>query len=241
MKSTKIAWTIVAVFVFLGTVASPALAQEPPAAPGYVEKSFFETYIAAGGWVGWLIVGCSFAMIALTIESGVNIRRDKLVPPQLVDEVEGMFENEEYQEALELCEQEPNYLTNMLAAALPKINHGFDEMKAAAASVGDQEAMKLNQHIGWIALIGAIAPMLGLFGTVTGMIAAFQIIVKLGSAVTPAYLADGIAVALVTTFLGLAVAIPAMICFFFVKNKVIRTCIDIQGIADDLLERFRGK
>jgi biopolymer transport protein ExbB len=241
MKSTKIVLTIVALFVILGAGAAPALAQEPEAAPGYVEKSFFETYIAAGGWCGWIIVGCSFVMLALTIECAVNIRREKLVPPQLVDEIEGMLENEEYQEALELCESEPNYLTNMLAAALPKINHGFDEMKSAAAGIGEQEATKLNQHIGWIALIGAVAPMLGLYGTVIGMIAAFQIIVKLGSAVTPAYLADGIAVALVTTFLGLSVAIPAAICHFWIKLRTIRAIVEIQNISDELLERFRGK
>ena len=65
------------------------------------------------------------------IEHIVNIKRDKIVPPQLIDEIEGMFDNEEYQEALELCEAEPNYLTNILAAGLPKINAGFETMKAS--------------------------------------------------------------------------------------------------------------
>lgn len=231
---------LAAVVVTAGLLAAPAAAQDFSKVT-VEEQSWFDMYVAAGGWVGWIIVGCSFASLALVIENSMNIRREKLVPPQLVEEIEGMLDNEEYQEALELCEAEPNYLTNMLAAALPKINHGFDDMKAAMASVNDEEAMKLNQKIGWLALLGTVAPMLGLFGTVTGMIAAFQVIKAMGSAVTPAHLANGIAVALVTTFLGLAVAIPTMVFFYFVRNKVIRVSVEISSMAEELIERFRGK
>jgi len=83
--------------------------------------------------------------------------------------------------------------------------------------------------------------MMGLFGTVSGMIEAFETIAKLGAAVTPTDLATGISQALVTTFLGLFVAIPTMIAYFFFRNKVIRVSIEISAIADDLVDRFRGK
>ncbi|MGQ0612263.1 MAG: MotA/TolQ/ExbB proton channel family protein [Planctomycetaceae bacterium] len=224
--------------VMVGFLAAPAFAQDAPAAE---TQSWFDSYIAAGGWVGWIIVGCSFASLALVIENMMNIKRDKIVPPQIVDEIEGMFENEEYQEALELCEAEPNYLTNMLAAALPKMNHGFTEMKEAMAAANDEAAVKLQQKISWLSLIGTTAPMLGLFGTVTGMIEAFNIITAMGSAVTPAHLASGISVALVTTFLGLAVAIPSMVFYFIVRSRVIRVSLEITAMADELVERFRGK
>ncbi|MHC4516893.1 MAG: MotA/TolQ/ExbB proton channel family protein, partial [Planctomycetota bacterium] len=168
-------------------------------------------------------------------------KRDKIVPPQLIDEIEGMFENEEYQEALELCETEPNFLTNILAAGMHKINAGFETMKAAMDEAGEEEAIKLQQKIGYLSLIANIAPMMGLFGTVSGMIEAFQTIANLGAAVTPSDLAEGISKALVTTFLGLMVAIPTMIAYFFFRNKVIRVTLEIGAIADDLVERFRGK
>ena len=86
-----------------------------------------------------------------------------------------------------------------------------------------------------------MSPLLGLLGTVYGMISAFQTIAQKGASVTPADLAGGISQALVTTFLGLFVAIPSMIAYFFFRNKVVRITLEIGAIADDLVERFRGK
>lgn len=237
MKSTRIAVVVFGLLAF-AMLATPAMAQE---AAKTESKSWIDTYISAGGWIGALIILCSVAGLALIVEHIVNIKRDKIVPPQLVDEIEGMFENEEYQEALELCEAEPNYLTNILAAGLPKINSGFETMKSSMDEAAEEEAIKLGQKISYLGLIGTIAPMLGLFGTVSGMIGAFQTITEMGAAVTPAHLAGGISEALVTTFLGLLVAIPAMIAYFFFRNRVVRVSLEINAIADDLVERFRHK
>jgi biopolymer transport protein ExbB len=237
MKAMRMAVVAPVALAAMGWFASPALAQEGQQA----EQSWFDAYVVAGGTIGYVIVFLSFVMLALVIEHVVNIKRDKIVPPQLIDEIEGMFENEEYQEALELCEAEPNFLTNVLAAGLPKINAGFDTMKASMDEAGEEEAIKLQQKISYLSLIGNIAPMMGLFGTVTGMIQAFQTIARLGAAVTPSDLATGISVALVTTFQGLLVAIPAMIAYFFFRNRVVRVTLELGAIADELVERFRGK
>jgi len=239
MKAMHMAAVALIAIAALGFLASPALAQAPAAEEP--APSWFDSYVAAGGWCGWVIVFLSFVGLALIIEHAVNIKRDKIVPPQLIDEIEGMFENEEYQEALELCESEPNFLTNILAAALPKINQGFETMKSAMADVAEEEAIKLQQKISYLSLVGNVSPMLGLFGTVTGMISAFQTIARVGAAVTPADLADGIAVALVTTFQGLLVAIPCTIAYFIFRNKVVRVVLEINAIADEFVERFRGK
>ena len=238
MKATRMALMMMLAVLAVGLLASPVLAQEEG---GTEPKNWVDAYITAGGWIGFVILFMSFVSLALIIEHVVNIKRDKIVPPQLIDEIEGMFENEEYQEALELCEAEPNFLTNVLAAGLPKINAGFDTMKAAMDEMADEETIKLQQKIGYLSLIGNIAPMMGLFGTVSGMIAAFQTIASKGASVTPSDLADGISQALVTTFLGLFVAIPTMIAYFFFRNKVVRVTLELGAIADDLVERFRGK
>ena len=237
MKATRMAPLMLMTILVLGVIAGPAWAQD-----GEVKtKSFVEAYILAGGPIGFVILFFSFVSLALIIEHIVNIKRDKIVPPQLIDEIEGMFENEEYQEALELCEAEPNYLTNILAAGLPKINAGFETMKVSMDEAAEEESVKLQQKIGYLSLIGNIAPMMGLFGTVSGMIIAFETIAALGASVSPSDLAGGISQALVTTFLGLFVAIPSMIAYFFFRNKVIRVSIELAAIADDLVDRFRGK
>ena len=195
--------------------------------------------IMGGGVIGWAIILLSIVSLALAIEHFVTIRRDKLVPPELIDEVEALFEEEEYQEALELCESEPNFLTNILSAGLPKINAGFDAMEKAMDEVAEEEAIKLHQKVGWLSLIGNIAPMMGLFGTVYGMIQAFNEITRLGQAVQPKDLSAGISTALITTLFGLFVAMPSLFFFFVFRNKVIKVSLEISAIADDLVERFR--
>jgi biopolymer transport protein ExbB len=195
--------------------------------------------IVGGGLVGYVIILLSVISLALAIEHFVTVRRDKIVPPELIDEIEALFEEEEYQEALELCESEPNYLTNILSAGLPKINAGFEAMEKAMDEVAEEESIKLHQKIGWLSLIGNIAPMLGLFGTVLGMIGAFNEITRLGATVTPQDLSKGISTALITTLFGLFVAMPSLFFFFLFRNKVIKVSLEITAIADDLVERFR--
>jgi biopolymer transport protein ExbB len=195
--------------------------------------------IVGGGVIGYVIILLSVVSLALAIEHFVTVRRDKIVPPELIDEVEALFEEEEYQEALELCEAEPNFLTNILAAGLPKINAGFQAMEKSMDEVAEEETIKLHQKIGWLSLIGNIAPMLGLFGTVLGMIQAFNEITRLGAAVTPKDLSAGISTALITTLFGLFVAMPALFFFFLFRNKVIKVSLEVAAIAADLVERFR--
>ena len=195
--------------------------------------------IMGGGPIGWAIIILSVVSLALAIEHFVTIRRDKLVPPELIDEIEALFEEEEYQEALELCESEPNFLTNILSAGLPKINAGFEAMEKSMDEVAEEEAIKLHQKVGWLSLIGNIAPMMGLFGTVYGMIGAFNEITRLGQAVQPSDLSKGISTALITTLFGLFVAMPSLFFFFIFRNKVIKVSLEITAIADDLVERFR--
>jgi biopolymer transport protein ExbB len=192
-----------------------------------------------GSWVGIIIILHSVAAGALVIEHFINIKRDKFVPPEVIDEIEALFEEEEYQEALELCEANPNFVTNILAAGLPKLNAGFDTMKQIMGEQAGIEATKLHQKISYLALIGNVAPMWGLFGTVQGMIFAFADIVRLGPKVTPKDLASGVQQALITTLEGLLVAIPAMMLFFFFRNRVVRIVNELTAVADDLVERFR--
>jgi biopolymer transport protein ExbB len=200
--------------------------------------AFAQDEAAANNSLGNIII-LSVISLALAIEHFVTIRRDKLVPPELIDEIEALFEEEEYQEALELCESEPNFLTNILSAGLPKINAGFEAMEKAMDEVAEEEAIKLHQKVGWLSLIGNIAPMMGLFGTVYGMIMAFNEITRLGQAVQPQDLSKGISTALITTLFGLFVAMPSLFFFFVFRNKVIKVSLEITAIADDLVERFR--
>lgn len=230
MTQSRILALAVLVLVMAVAVAAPAYA-----------AGFIVDVLTKGGAIGIVIILLSVATLAMVIEFSVNIRRDKICPPELVDELEALLEEEEYQEALELCESEPNFLTNSLAAGLPRLNEGYPKMKEAMEAQAGIEAVKLQQKVGWMLFLSNVAPMLGLFGTVYGMIMAFNEIVRLGAKVTPADLAGGISTALVTTFLGLLVAIPALAAYQYFRNKATRISIDFAGILEDMTERFRNR
>lgn len=195
--------------------------------------------IQGGGAVGWVIIALSVIGLALIIDNFINLRKQKLAPPEIVDEVEALIEAGEYQEAMELCENEQNYFTNIVAAGLPRLNASFDAMEKSVEEMAEEEQLKLFMKIGWLSLIAAVAPMLGLTGTVLGMIMAFKVIAATKGAAEPADLADNISLALITTLLGLLVAIPMTAAFVFLRNRVVRTTLEIAAVVEDIFERFR--
>ena len=229
---------------FLATAGMAFAEDAPPAAAASADRMSGGTLTMSqilrdGGTIGWIIIVLSIATLAVIIEAGVNIRRDKICRPELIDEVEALLEENEVQEALELCESEPNFFTNMMSAGLAKAQFGFDDMKSAAENRGGVEITRLMQKVGWILWLSNVGPLLGLFGTVSGMIAAFNIIKAHGAAVTPTDLATGISAALVTTFDGLVVSIPAVTAYQYFRDKAARIAIDFGGIVEDMLQRFR--
>lgn len=193
------------------------------------------------GLIGYVIIAMSIVAVALIIENFMSIKREKLAPPDLLDDLEALFDGENFQEAVELCEQDKNYLTNVVGAGLSKLGHSFETMQTSLREMQTEESVKLFQKIGWLSLISAIAPMMGLFGTVTGMFVTFSTIAAAGGSVSPATLAGGIKMALITTIFGLTVAIPVGVAFYTLRNRVIKTSTEINAITEDLFERFRGK
>lgn len=214
--------------VFLST-ATPSLAQTTSA--GDVFKQ--------AGIVGLAIMLLSIVALALIIENIVSLKRDKLAPPELIDEIQALFEEEKFQEAMELCEDEPSYFTRVCGAGIAKIGHQFEAMEKSIEEMGDEESIKLHQKIGWLSLIANVAPMMGLLGTVMGMVTAFNEIASSNGQANPADLASGISQALLTTMLGLIVAIPVTASFAFLRNRLIKTVIETGAIVEDLFERFR--
>ncbi len=216
-------------------LASTLVAQEAAEDPG---NPIADVFVNAGV-IGWVILLISIISMALIIENFMTIKRDKLAPPDVIDELEALFDEENFQEALELCEQERTYFTNVVQAGLAKLGHPFETIQSAVREMEEEESVKLFQKIGWLSLISASAPMMGLLGTVTGMFITFGTIASAGGSVSPAILAGGIKLALVTTIFGLIVAIPVGGFFFVFRNRVVRTSIEVNAIAEDLFERFR--
>ena len=224
--------------------AAPApLAPAEPAAPAAPTKkraqstSVLDT-INKGGIVGYFIIGLSFVALSLIIEHAVSIRREKLCPPELANELQDYFNEEQYEEALELCNVEHNLLTDVVRAGLSRIDAGYERMQEAMLEAGEESNVALQQKISYLSLIANIAPMLGLLGTVKGMVSAFGKIAIM-TVVKPSVLAGSINEALVTTLLGLTVAIPVMCAYQFFSNRVARITLESNTTVSDLMERFK--
>lgn len=222
---------------------SSGLLYAPPEGGGgsqQAQGSTFMDLIKAGNYVGHFIIICSIVGFGLMIEHIVNIKRAKLCPPEIVAELEALVDEGQYEEAVSLCNANPNFFTNIIGASLSKVNDGYESMVAAMEETGEEEAAKLNQKISYISLIGNIAPMLGLTGTVTGMISAFGVI-KTKTAPSPADLARGVEEALVTTAEGLFVAMPMLTAYFLFKNKVTMYIMEIGMICGEFVDKFKAR
>jgi len=123
---------------------------------------------------------------------------------------------------------------------LTEIRSGYDSMVDVMQDVGEEEAIRVNQNVGYLSLVGAIAPMLGLLGTVLGMIGAFQDIATSEGMAKPAELAYNIQKALTTTCMGLIVAVPAIIAYTIFRNKAVRMMLEVGVVATELTSRFKG-
>ena len=221
--------------------SAPLMAQAADAAaeaPAESGGSGIGDMIAGAGTIGLVLILLSIIALALAIENFVSLKRDKLAPPELVDELEALFEEGQFEEAMELCESEQTLFTRTVAAGISKIGHGFDTIEKSLEEMGDEEAVKLHQKIGWLSVIANVAPMMGLLGTVSGMVAAFEVIATQKNP-NPSDLAAGISTALLTTLFGLIVAIPTTAVFAYLRNNLVRSVIEVGAMVEDLFERFR--
>jgi biopolymer transport protein ExbB len=190
------------------------------------------------GPAGYLILILSVVLVALAIETFLSFKPEKLMPEDLLQEIEETLDNGEYEQALEICQEEDVFMTRILGAGLSKMANGFTRMEEAINEEAEAQATLLHQKLGYINLIATISPMLGLLGTVAGMIKSFGIIAGDPSA-TAQDLAGGIYVALTTTLLGLTVAIPGTVVFAFLRNRTIKTIMDMGVVCGEILDRFR--
>ena len=186
-----------------------------------------------------VFLALSFGLVALLVMCFMQIRRAVLMPPGLSQAFEAHLESKEYQQAYELAKTDDSYLGHVLAAGMGKLQSGYGPAVEAMQAEEGEQAMKLEHKISYVSLVGALAPMFGLLGTVDGMVGAFMVIAKSATAPKPSELAIGISQALITTLIGLWLAIPAIACFALFKNWLQKLNADVDGEAMRLMSRFQ--
>jgi biopolymer transport protein ExbB len=214
---------ITAILFALSAISASAqlpLTEEPP-----VAKTTLEKWILDGG-IWMLPLGiCSVAAIGLSVLCVITLTKSKFAPPALVAELTELMQQCRVRSAIEVAASSPTFLGRMMTLALPHFDAtdheklGVEQVEDAMADFATIEIKPYQKWIGYFGVLSQVSPMLGLLGTVVGMVGAFATLAQTGGA-EPAALAGDISVALLTTFGGLVVAIPCLFLFFFFKNRL---------------------
>lgn len=202
-------------------------------------QSFLSLIIRSSGTIGFLIIALSIVSLALVFKAFFTLRAEDLIPPEAQQQIDALLREKRIKEAMDYCRSDDSILSKVIGAGLSEIRNGYEDMKTIMGEVGEEEGIKLHQQVNHFSLIANIAPMLGLFGTVWGMMLTFKVIASSGGMAKPSEMAYGIMQALVTTFEGLLVAIPNIVFFTFFKNRLTRILIELGVVAGELTGRFK--
>lgn len=207
----------------------------PPARPAPPTIDIRQMFID-GGAIGYVIVFLSLVMVALIFEHLMTIRRQTLMPRGLEEDIQKLIAQGQVRLAEERCIASRSFLGYLLAAGLKEIELGYSAVEKAMEDAAVQQAARLLRKIEYLSMISTVAPMLGLMGTVWGMILAFMEFERKANPQV-SELAPGIYKALVTTLFGLIVAIPAIAAFGFFRNRidelVAQTSLTAEGVFAD--------
>jgi len=239
MQSTRPRFTVF-LLAASGLAITPALAlaQAGPAEPA-AGKSFFEVVVEGAEVPGAVIGILSLISLTLIIQHFWTIRRDTMVPTDEVETVRGMIERRQFKEILDYLKGRTSMFADVLTMSLRHGRHGFDAMHEAAEERSGAWSARLFRRVEYLNIIGNLGPLLGLLGTVLGMIEAFTQMQAKHGAYKPEDLAGGIGLALVNTFLGLVVAILSLSFFGICRNRVDALTVTAHAAVLDVLEYFR--
>ncbi len=198
--------------------------------------------IGGSGWLGivlWLaLFGCGVAAIYFAVDCSILIRPQKIMPESLITNVKAAMAEGDVMKALKSCEVEPGPMANILSAGFSHVEEGFEVIQESIGAAADLETERLMQRLTWISVCSNLAPMLGLLGTVQGMIMCFETLAT--GAPDVGSLALAISQALWTTAAGLAVAIPAITVYYSIRNNANRLILRMQAMTVELIKDLRN-
>jgi biopolymer transport protein ExbB len=185
-----------------------------------------------------VIAAMSFYLIALVVWMALNFRTPTAVPPELVREIRDLLEQAKYNEAYHRLLRDSSFLARVLAAGVRKLPAGFSQAQRAMEMSNEEATMEMEHRTTYLATVGTLGPLIGLVGTVYGMIIAFRVIATEGASAQAIHLAAGISTALYATLEGIAISIPAIFFYAVFRNRIARLSLEVGMTAEPLLEQF---
>ena len=181
------------------------------------------------------ILFSSVLMLGIAIERGYSLRRNNIISSKFLKDVRSQWDWKNIQKTLHLCNSYDNSLSRILKMGLLRFGGKLDEIERAIEAGGQHEASLMNSNLRVLGAIANITPMMGLLGTVIGMIKAFNVISLSGTG-NPGLVASGISEALITTAAGMLVGIPALVLYHYFRGKIDRYVFEMEEVAIQLVE-----
>jgi biopolymer transport protein ExbB len=232
LRASRQVWLAASI---IGIAGSAALAADVTAQyTGYTNA--LDQFFWSGGGIVWFVqFPLSIVMVSLAIHYALVIRRGTMIPDDVQRQVHGLIEQRQYREALEFTAAEPSMFSHVVHYSLTAAAGGYNAMRKAMDEAVEERTTKLLRKVEYMNMIGAVSPMIGLFGTTYGIILALNELVLARGTPEPAQLAGAISTALVCTFWGLMTAIPALMLFAIFRNRVDGLAAECALAAEDLL------
>jgi biopolymer transport protein ExbB len=209
--------------------AAPAPDTETPA----TRKSYLWWVIEASGPIGGCLLVLSIYFTALVIKLFMELRVTEAVPVALVERLENAIKERKFQEAYDACRDNESFLARLVRTGVANLPNGRAEAKEAMSDTQDEIVTSMEARISYLAIIGTLGPMIGLVGTIMGMISSFQeIALASGAQPKPELVAKGISMALMITLEGVALSVPAIFFFAFFRNRIALMAMESAKVAD---------
>jgi biopolymer transport protein ExbB len=217
--------------------ASPTPGDDSKNAAAVVHKKTLFEQIKEGGWVMFPIAACSVFTVYLIGDGTIRTGRKRTAPPQHERALKDLFRQGDYVGAYNYCKANPSPLTNVLRVGISLLGEGKEITEDGMMGELAKENGKMQTWISYLSVIGVCTPMIGLLGTVTGMIRAFATLGSSGIG-DPSALAGAIGEVLIATASGLFIAIPAFGAFYFLRNRAGGSIHEIQDIINGLFRKM---
>ncbi|NPA24978.1 MAG: MotA/TolQ/ExbB proton channel family protein [Deltaproteobacteria bacterium] len=192
-------------------------------------------FVMKGGVLMYPILLCSILTLAILFERLFALRRSRVIPEKFIIEVSDLVRQGRMEDAMTKCRLNDSSIARVLMAGISRHTKPHQQIKEAIEDVGRLEAANLERFLNVLGTIAGIAPLLGLLGTVTGMIKAFNVISHAGIG-NPQMLAGGISEALITTAAGLVVAIPAFVFYKILRSRVDKRILRMERVSLEILD-----
>ena len=202
------------------------------------EKSFVWWVIKTSGPIGAVILGLSIYFVAMTSRLFLELRPTVAMPPDLMQDIQQKMEKRDYKGIYSSIKERDCLFTKVAAAGMGELSSGLDEARDQMERVADVQVVEMEKKISMLAVLGTLGPMIGLLGTLQGMIKSFSVIAMSDTQLKASEVAEGISEALLLTFEGVALSVPAIYLFAVFKNRVMSIAANTTLQADDFIKKL---